>query len=281
MLIALGILFAFVLVALIATVLRAPDREGERGAPVVVRSPDEIVTASPRPLVRKHPFLPFVAAVVAGTALYFTLDLYPAIAGAIGGIVGCIVWIGLRFWASMRVSRFELELTEAIDLMVSTLRAGGGLSDALTSAIRESRRPLRSILQEVLDRIQVGEDPESVLANLEKRVSLESFRLFSFTLSTHWSGGGSLATTLSNVGRTIRDRVDVLRRVKSQAIESQVSAILVLLITYGLALLSWASYPDRFEVFVSSELGAMFIAAAIFAQAVGLFWITMMTRIEV
>ena len=91
----------------------------------------------------------------------------------------------------------------------------------------------------------------------------------------------SLATTLSNVGRTIRDRVDVKRRVRSQAVETQVSVVAVLVITYGLAAMMWNNYPDRFLTFATSELGSMFIGLSIFLQAVGLFWISRISRIEV
>ena len=271
---ALSILLVFVLLALIATIVRSP--EDELNAPA---APKRVPRRGP--FGRKRPYLPILLGAGTSFALFSTLGMHGGISLATGGVIGCCAWILQRFLVSRRIQAFEFQLTEAIDLMVSTLRAGGGLTDALTGAMDETRRPLRYSLAELNDRIQLGENPEGILADLEERIPLESFRLFGFTLSTHWSGGGSLATTLSNVGRTIRDRVDVQRRVQSQAIETRVSAIFVLVITYGLALLGWVSYPERFELFANSELGAMFIAAAIAMQAFGLLWITLMTRIEV
>ncbi|MEM7306171.1 MAG: type II secretion system F family protein [Planctomycetota bacterium] len=265
----LTILLVLVLVALAATVLRPPRETDAAGAD------------DRRSLVREHPVIPWVVGLVVAVALFLTTGVIPWIAGATGAVAGVAMSILLRTLASRRMSRFEYQLADSIDLMVSTLRAGGGLAEAINSAAAESRQPLRRYLQELLDRVQLGEQPEAVLTSLEQRVPLESFRLFTLTLAAHWEGGGSLATTLSNVGRTIRDRVDVARRIKSQIIETQVSVVGVLAVTYGLALLMWNNYPDRVQTFASSELGSMFIGLSILLQAVGLFWISTMTRIEV
>ena len=136
-------------------------------------------------------------------------------------------------------------------------------------------------MHELIERIRLGERPESVLTSLEERVPLESLRLFTFTLGAHWQGGGSLATTLSNVGRTIRDRFEVARRVRGQAVETEVSVVGVMVVTYSLALLMWNNYPDRVELFATSELGSMFIGFTIVMQGFGIFWISRVTRIEV
>ena len=271
----LVVLLVFVVVALVATILRAPGRGGRQERSAVLEGRPE------RALVRPRPLVPWIAGAATAATLVLWLGIYLTIAAAVGGVVGISTAILLRFLESRRLARFEFQLVDAIDLMVSTLRAGGGLTDALGGAARESGRPLRSWLNELMDRVRLGEEPEVVLANLEERVPLESFRLFTMTLSAHWQGGGSLASTLSNVGRTIRDRVDVTRRIRSQAVETQVSALAVLLVTYGLALLMYNNYPDRFELFATSELGAMFIGASILLQGVGLLWIAGMTRIRV
>ena len=272
-----GVLFVFVLVALVFSVLRdVPEERGQE----LDRDP-EVAGGASRPLVREYPLVPWLVGAVAVLLLLVLSPMPFWIAVAAAAVVGVASSILLRFLHDRRLTRFQYQLADAIDLMVSTLRAGGGLTDALLGAAQESGRPLRGFLSELVERVRIGEEPEHVLADLEDRVPLESFRLFTFTLAAHWRGGGSLATTLSNVGRSIRDRVDVSRRVSSQAIETQVSVVFVVLVTYGLALFMWLTYPERMDAFVGSELGAMFIALAVVLQAVGLFWIAQMTRIEV
>ena len=270
----LVVLLIFVAVAFIVLAVR--------GGRVSVEADDAVRPAvAPEMMARPNMLLPWVVGLVVVAALKVGVGVPLWISVAIGVAVGIGVGILLRFLARRWVNKLEFQLADGIDLIVMTLRAGGSLPMALTTAARESKRPLRSYLNELVERIRIGERPELVLADLEDRIPLESFRLFSYALAAHWEGGGSLASTLSNVGRTIRDRVDLARRVSAQAVETQVSVLGVLAITYGLALLMWNNYPDRVDKFISSEIGSGFIALTIFLQGLGLFWISRMTKIEV
>ena len=85
----------------------------------------------------------------------------------------------------------------------------------------------------------------------------------------------------STIARAIRDRIDVVRRASSQSVETQASVVGILAITYGLALLMWNQYPERVEKFAVSEIGRFFIGFSIGLQAIGLLWISRMTRVEV
>ena len=181
-------------------------------------------------------------------------------------LAGIALAVALDAWAARRSVRLELQLADGVDLIVSSLRAGAGLNDALGRAAGQSRAPFRDCLSELIERIRLGDDPLATLNDLERRYPLESFRLFTFTLAAHWEGGGSLATTLSNVGATIRDRVSVRRRVRAQAVETQVSVLGIFVVTYGLAVLMWNNYPERLETFTQSALGSAFIALTIFLQ---------------
>lgn len=270
----LSVLLLFTLVAIALIALR-----GRRQYEIV----DDIEAArTERPAEGRSTLLwPLAAVLVALAVLLFVLQLPLLIAVAIAVAVGVSVAILLKFLANRRMQKLEFQIADGIDLIVMTLRAGSSLSMALASAAAETRRPFRNYLSELVERIRLGESPNTVLADLEERIPQESFRLFSYALAAHWEGGGSLATTLANVGRTIRDRVDLTRRVSSQAVETQVSVLGVLVITYGLALLMWNNYPDRFESFASSEIGTGFIALTILMQGIGVLWISRMTRIEV
>ena len=210
-----------------------------------------------------------------------SLGVLTSIATATAAVTGATVWMLTAFLAERRLSLAESQMADAIDLMVSALRAGSGMMEALETSARESRRPLKGVLLEMTERIRIGEEPAGVLASMEGVLPVEGFRLFTFTLGAHWRGGGSLASTLSGVGRSIRDRVDVKRRIQSQAVETQASVVGILGVTYGLAYLMYSSYPDRFTTFSTSSIGSMFIVLSIVLQGVGLLWISRLTRIEV
>jgi tight adherence protein B len=109
-------------------------------------------------------------------------------------------------------------------------------------------------------------------------IPLETFRLFATSLAIHWEVGGSLATTLSTVGQTIRDRIELSRRVRAQGVESHASVAVVLAIAYVLAFLMWRTNPARMEAFVSTSIGTAIIAGVIGLQAFGLVWMSRLNR---
>src|SRR5438093_759703 len=81
--------------------------------------------------------------------------------------------------------------------------------------------------------------PLAVLRALERRVPLETFRLFGAALAVHWEVGGSLAPILATVGRAVRDRIELARRINSLTTQARLSIGAVLGTTYFVALAVW------------------------------------------
>jgi tight adherence protein B len=189
-----------------------------------------------------------------------------------------MAYLAEEYVADSRTARIETQLSNTIDLLVGSLRAGSALLAALEASLREARPPLLPYVQEAVGRIRLGDDPREVLAALPAQVPLETFRLFSMSLAVHWEVGGSLAATLATVGRTIRDRIELSRRVRAQGIEAHVSVAAVLAIAYVLAFLMWRTSPDRMEAFVKSSVGTELVAGVIGLQAIGLVWMSRLSR---
>ncbi|MGC4085261.1 MAG: type II secretion system F family protein [Vicinamibacterales bacterium] len=180
--------------------------------------------------------------------------------------------------AQERVLRIELQLVEAIDMLVGSLRAGSSLLASFESAADEAELPLRSYFDEIVGRIRLGDDARTVLGGLPDQIPLETFRLFASALAVHWEVGGSLASTLSTVGRTLRDRIELARRVRAQGVEAHVSVAVVMGIWYILGYLMWRSDPERLDAFLRTDVGAELIAVAIALQATGLIWMSRLSR---
>jgi Flp pilus assembly protein TadB len=198
----------------------------------------------------------------------------------LGLIVGLLAGQVEAYLHTRRIARFETQLADAIDLMVGALSAGAGAMAAMTAAAGESKQPLRPLLDETLARIRLGDDAQTVFGNLARRVPEETYLLFSSTMAVHWEVGGSLAPTLSTLGRTIRDRIEVARRIRSNIVQSQVSTILVVAITYFIALLMWNHDPNNVRAFLASTIGMWLVAITMLLQAVGIVWMAFMSKMK-
>jgi tight adherence protein B len=216
--------------------------------------------------------------VVAVAALWLFVGLPFEVAAAAGVLLGVLAHLIEEQVAGQKTALIEAQLAAAIYLMVGSLRAGASLLAAFESALEEVGPPLRPYFQEVAGRIRLGDDPRAAVSDLQVNIPIETFRLFATSLAIHWEVGGSLATTLSTVGQTIRDRIELSRRVRAQGVESHASVAVVLLIAYVLAFLMWRTNPDRMEVFVSTSIGTAIIAGVIGLQAFGLVWMSRLNR---
>ena len=236
----------------------------------------------PRRTIRAFPERYRMAApasgIVAGGGLWLLTGMPIEVAAAVGLLFGVFAHLVEDFLAAQKAEAIEAQLAAAIYLMVGSLRAGASLLAAFESALEEVGPPLRPYFQEVAGRIRLGDDPRSAVGDLQRNVPLETFRLFATSLAVHWEVGGSLATTLSTVGQTVRDRIELSRRVRAQGVESQASVAVVLAIAYVLAFLMWRTNPDRLEAFVQTGIGTAIVAGVITLQAIGLVWMARLNR---
>lgn len=237
-------------------------------------------TAAVRSTLRRFRWVPWATGLTIAAGLYYLSSLafvYCLVCGLLLSLLGGQVEAMV---AERRAFRMEVLLADAIDLMVGTLRAGAGVLNALENASTESRPPLHGLLKEIAGRIRLGDPASEVFQDLAAQVPLESYLLLSSALSVHWEVGGSLAPTLATVGRTIRDRIELTRRVRAMTAQARMSTIGVLLASYAIAAIMWANDPHRMEQFLVSDMGSLLVATAMIMQAVGIVWSSAIARIR-
>ena len=181
------------------------------------------VVIGTRRLRRRWIWVPWVLGAAASLIVLFVLQLSFPYVLAVGLMIGLLAGQVEAFFAARHAAKLERQLADAVDIMIGAVGAGASVGAAIDAAITESHEPLRPYLEEVSGRIRLGDDASEVFRSLAERVPLETFLLFSSALSVHWEVGGKLTSTLTSVGRTIRDRIEVARRIRSNTAQSQFS----------------------------------------------------------
>lgn len=260
--------------------LAARERTLERLMSATTTDNNEVrvVVVSGRSLSRPWRYLPWAVSVLLAVSLWLVFGWSLPYAGATALVVGLLGSQLEGFLAKRHEARLENQLADAIDIMVGALSAGAGVGAAIESAITETTSPLRPLLVDMSGRIRLGDDPIEVFRSLSEKIPLETFLLFASALSVHWEVGGRLAPTLATVGHTIRDRIDVSRRIQSNIAQSQFSTFAILGLIYLIALIVWRNGPEAMQDFVNSSVGSWFIAGSIVMQAAGIFWMDVISK---
>ena len=284
---AIGVMLAGLVGAIAAWYLwyvqRAQRLAAERLAELIGKAPkaenrEELLIRTVRSFPPRYRFVPGALGFMVAVALWFFAGLPMEVAVAAGILIGVLSYLVEDYVAEQKAATIEIQLAAAIDLLVGSLRAGSSLLAAFESALQEAEPPLRPYFQEVAGRIRLGDDPRVAVGELPVHVPLETFRLFATSLAIHWEVGGSLATTLSTVGRTVRDRIELSRRVRAQSIEAHASVAVVFILAYIIGFLMWRANPDRLESFIKTALGTELVAGVVTLQAVGLVWMSRLSR---
>ena len=258
---------------------RARSRQRLRQADWQVEPSVDLRRQASSELTRRRWIAYLLVAPVVG-ASFFLLDLGPLLSTSIGAVLFAIGWQFEALWYERKCEKLESALASAVDLVVAALFAGTSIQEALTTAATRSKEPLRDWFEEVIERLRLGESPPLLFSELAERVPLEGYRLFSIALSTSWESGGRYGEALARAARSMRDRLALRRRVRSQSVETRFSMFGVLGLTWVLFTLAYNSEPERIGTFIRSDLGSFLISGALLLEALGIVWIDRLTREE-
>lgn len=151
--------------------------------------------------------------------------------GALGlsvGIGAPLLFLSAR--RSRRMKQLEEQLPEAIDVMVRSLRAGHPIPVAISLVGREMPDPAGSEFGMVSDEMTYGLDLPTAMGNLRERTGQMDIALLVVAISIQAKSGGNLAELLTSIGRMIRERYRVRRKVHALSAEGRFSSVALSLI---------------------------------------------------
>lgn len=131
----------------------------------------------------------------------------------------------LKFMYGRRRRKFELQLPDAVDIVVRSLRAGHPLPVAIAMVGREMPDPIGTEFGITGDELTYGLDLETAMNNMAVRVGQDDLNLVVVAVSIQSKSGGNLSEVLGNLSRVLRVRFKMRRRIKALSAEGRFSAL--------------------------------------------------------
>lgn len=192
--------------------------------------------------------------------------------------MGAVLWVRNRI--DKRRKAFADQLDGTLQLMASSLRAGHSMLQALSSVAKESEEPTASELARVVNETRVGRPVVPALEEAAERMQSEDFVWAVQAIAINREVGGSLAETLDGVAGTIRERGQVRRQVAALSAEGRLSAVILMLLPFGVTGFLLMSNPGYLAPFIESPLGFGLIGVGVVLLIVGGFWLRKVVEIE-
>ncbi len=189
------------------------------------------------------------------------------------------LWVWLKKTARMK--RFAEEFPDALDLLVSALRAGLSFSAAMQIVAEESPEPVRSEFAITVEEQSLGLEFRESLVNLTKRVDSIDLRFFVTAVILQRETGGNLAEVLENTSKLIRDRFRILGDIQTFTAQGRLTGMILLALPIGITIFTVVITPDYFRPMLARDGGrvALFIAGSM--QLLGALVIRKIVNIKV
>lgn len=188
------------------------------------------------------------------------------------------VWIGIR--RDRRHAAFAEQLTDVLQLISSSLRAGHGLTKGIDAVSRDAEEPAASEFRRIIVEHRLGRDLTEAMANCATRMDNADFSWVVQAIAIHHDVGGDLAKVLDNIVNTIRDRADVQRQVRTLSAEGRLSARVLIALPILVLVALQVMNPEYMRPMLTSPLGLMLLAIAGLLMLVGVLVIRRMARIQ-
>ncbi|WP_288850526.1 type II secretion system F family protein [uncultured Mitsuokella sp.] len=201
------------------------------------------------------------------------------IAGALAGILMGVGLLGMRI--RRRRKKFTNQLGDMLTMVANALRAGFSFMQAFELISREMDAPMGREVQLVVNEVNLGNTLESALDNMQRRVASPDFELVVTAVLIQRQVGGDLASILDTISETIAERVRMRREVMTLTAQGRASALVVSCIPIGLAAAVSILNPNYLKPLIETELGRMFIVAAVILQLIGFIVIHRIVDIEI
>ncbi len=193
--------------------------------------------------------------------LYMSFHSFP-LALLSGVVMGGLPFGWVMFKRSRRFAAFEKGLPEALDLMVSGLRAGHSLLAAIALVSKECQEPVKSEFKICFEEQNYGLELKAAMENLLIRVPLQDMKITSAAILIQKESGGNLAEVLDKTSAVIRDRFRLRRQIRVYTAQGRLTGWILTLLPVVLGLVIYLIDPDLISILWHRDLGIKLLWAA-------------------
>jgi tight adherence protein B len=196
-------------------------------------------------------------------------------------VAGSLPILWARNKKHRRITTFERLFPDALDMLVSALRAGLAFTTAAQVVADESPDPVAREFAILAEENRLGLDLKDALRNMGERVESAELHLFVTAVALQRVTGGNLSEVLENTAAVIRDRFRILGDVRSLTAHARISGFVLTLLPPAMAVTIFVIAPDYLREFVTDPVGRYLIVTAVSLQVIGFLIMRRIINIKV
>jgi tight adherence protein B len=221
--------------------------------------------------------------VVSSAAGFFLGTLFRGpIVGLLGLFVGFLIPIWwLRGKQKKRISMFRDQLPDAIDMLVSAMKAGYSFQAAMRFIGEEITTPLGPEFMRFYEEQRLGMEVRTALLALQSRIDSLDLKMFVTAVLIQRETGGNLSEVLGNIGTLMRERAALKADIETLTAESKMSARILSALPLVVFVLINLINSNFMKPMLSSTTGVIVFVSAAFMVMAGYFTMLKIADIDI
>ncbi|HUQ98196.1 MAG TPA: type II secretion system F family protein [Gemmatimonadaceae bacterium] len=179
---------------------------------------------------------------------------------AVFGAMAPILW--LRRKHKKRLSAFENQIPDAVDMLVSAMKAGYSFQAATQFIGSEMTAPAGPEFARFYDEQRLGIEVRTALLNMQTRMDSQDLKMFVTAVLIQRETGGNLAEVLQNLADIIRERIAMRGHIETLIAEPRMSARFLALLPVVVALILMVVSPQFLDPMLESSGGRTALGVA-------------------
>jgi tight adherence protein B len=212
--------------------------------------------------------------------LFYLFQSYP-LSLLSGAVLGAIPLGWVMFKRSRRFAAFEKVLPEALDLMVSGLRAGHSLLAAMALVAKECSEPVKSEFKICFEEQNYGLELKAALQNLLERIPLQDMKIAATAILIQKESGGNLAEVLDKTSNLIRERFRLKRQIMVHTAQGRMTGWILTFLPVVLGIAIYFVDPGMISILWHRSIGIKMLWGAAGLIALGGMVIRKIVNIDV
>jgi tight adherence protein B len=198
------------------------------------------------------------------------------------GLFGALLpFLWLRRRQRQRLEAFQGQLPDAIDMLVSAMKAGYSFQAAMNFIGQETPAPLGPEFARFYDEQRLGIDVRSALLSLQTRVDSMDLKMFVTAVLVQRETGGNLGEVLANISDIMRERFALEGELETLTAESRLSARILAALPVLVFLGMFALNPGFMRPMLQHPAGQAMLALALVSVGLGYLVMVRISDIDV
>ena len=182
----------------------------------------------------------YVIAIVGVALIAFLAGGRLLLSALIGAVIGAFLpGLYVRSQQTKRLTRFNDQLPDMLNLVVNGLRAGYSTLQAMEAVSKELPPPICDEFRRVVQEMQLGIPMEKALDNLLRRIPSADLDFVVTAINVQREVGGNLAEIMDIISFTIRERIRIKGEIRALTSQATYSGRALALMPVGLLCILW------------------------------------------